>query len=157
VFRFDDPLGVYGVCYLGLEPMAAFVETFLRDLPARAVSRRFLASRVLTECALVRDVWLARAYGSALARLGTTAALSGANGPGGSYEHAQRWSRALHDHPQRPAGIRYRSSHDDDLGCVALFDCRAGDAVRSVRTLGTVDGQIGLLVDAVRRYRIRLL
>jgi hypothetical protein len=29
--RFDDPQGIYGVCYLGLNDAAAFVETVLRD------------------------------------------------------------------------------------------------------------------------------
>ena len=35
---------------------------------------------------------------------------------------AQRWSRALWEHPQQPDGIIYRSRHDPSKVCAALFD-----------------------------------
>lgn len=34
----------------------------------------------------------------------------------------QPYSRAIHDHPQRPDGIRYRLRHDLDRVGVAIFE-----------------------------------
>ena len=155
--RFDDPKGEYGVCYFGRTAMPAFVESFLRGLPARAVSRAYLATRSLSECVVTRNLRVVQAYGPGLIRLGTTAAVASARGRRGSYAHAQAWSRALHDHPTRPDGVAYHSSHDDALRCVALWDTTAADAMDVTQTYGPVDQLGDLLAGAVRRYRIALL
>ena len=68
--------------------------------------------------------------GGGLARLGATAAIFT-----GDYEKAQGWSRALHDHPSRPDGLRYRVKHDPSRVGVAIFD-RVGKL--RARQLGTM-------------------
>jgi hypothetical protein len=68
--------------------------------------------------------------GGGLARLGATAAIFTDD-----YAKAQEWSRALHDHPSGPDGLRYRLKHDPSRVGVAIFD-RVG-ALRA-RPLGTM-------------------
>jgi hypothetical protein len=162
-YRFDAPGGGYGVCYLGRSEMAAFVETFLRDLPVRVVSRVNLELRSISTITLTRSLRVVRVYGAALAKLGATSAVGGAKlvVPAGfaaqPYAHSQAWSLALHDHPAAPDGIQYRSSYDDDLLCVALFGDRAAGAV-DVMTIGEpLSGRTQLLGHAIKRYGIRLL
>ena len=49
----------------------------------------------------------------------------------GSYDVARIWSRVIHDHHAVPDGIAYRSKHDDDETCIALFD-RAHEHIATV-------------------------
>jgi RES domain-containing protein len=162
-YRFDDPEGNYRVCYLGDSRMSAFVETFLRDLPARVVSVGNLKYRAISGLRITRDIRLVSAHGPGLVQLGTTAALAGAmlelpsRDPTESYAHSQAWSRALHGHPEKPDGILYRSSHDDSLFCVALFEDRASGTLITQGTPRLLSGQAGLLARAVKLYKIRLL
>ncbi len=71
--------------------------------------------------------------GEGLARLGGDSRLIS-----GSYETAQRWSRALWIHPARPDGIRYRSRHDPSRISIAVFD-RAGRSIRAAAWGGLLD------------------
>lgn len=75
-----------------------------------------------------RALKLIRLAGSGLARLGATAEVSHGGLP---YDVAQAWSKALRDHPCQPDGLAYRSRHDDDAICYALFD-RAPPPVEEV-------------------------
>ena len=162
-YRFDAPAREYGVCYAGRSRMAAFVETFLRDLPLRVVSRANLELRAISTLTLTRSVRLVRVYGAALVRLGGTSAVGGAKlvVPRGfatqPYGHAQAWSLALHDHPSAPDGIQYRSSHDDTLLCVALFGDRATDALGVAALAAPLSDDRVFLAHATKRYGIRLL
>jgi hypothetical protein len=45
---------------------------------------------------------------------------------------SQPWALALHQHPERPDGIRFRSRHDPSRLCAALFDRIAGDLTATV-------------------------
>lgn len=161
--RFDDPRGEYGVCYLGYTRIAAFAETLLRDRPSRVVSEANLEFLAISALTVLRDTPVVQAHSEGLVRLGTTAALSGAKlefpgaTPAQSYEHAMAWSRALHDHPDAPQGIAYRSSHDDSLRCLALFGDRAGDVLAEGGSPRRLSRLRALLAHAVRRYDIRLL
>jgi hypothetical protein len=143
--------------------MAAFVETFLRDLPVRAVSRANLQLRAITTLTLTRGLRLVRVYGPALVKLGTTAAVAGAKVSvpkgfaGAPYGHSQAWSLALHDHPQAPAGIEYRSSHDDSLLCVALFEDRAAAALGVGPPGRALASDRLFLANVIRRFVIKLL
>lgn len=163
VHRFDDPRGEYGVCYLAASRIGAFVETLLRDRPSRVVSEANLAQLAVSALTLLRDVPVVKAHDEGLVRLGTTAAISGAKleFPGASasqsYEHAMAWSRALHDHPEAPEGIAYRSSHDDSLACIAVFGDRAGDTLAAGGRPRVLSRQGALLAKVVRRYGIILL
>ena len=64
--------------------------------------------------------------GPGLAKIGATSAV--ATGP---YDVARIWSRAIHDHTAVPDGIAYRTKHEDDEICIALFD-RALECVAAV-------------------------
>lgn len=157
-YRFDDPRGVYKVCYIGEKPLAAFVETFLRELPTRTVTEKSLRSRVISTVRFVREVVVVRAYGKGLAQLGTTAALGGAklSGAANPYEHSQAWSRAIYDHPDGVGGLEFRSSHDDDLRCLALFD-RTRTSVADGRDAQIIWENRKLILEAIERYQIEIL
>jgi hypothetical protein len=68
---------------------------------------------------------MVRLYGKELARLGCTAEVTHGGLP---YDLPQEWSAALYDHPTSPDGIAYRSRHDDNQICFAIFD-RARTAI----------------------------
>ncbi len=121
--RWDAPGGEFGVCYLGEESFVGFAETLLRAPGASVVESVDVESRAMTRIRVERDLRLVALHGAGLARLGATAAVS--TGP---YSVSRQWALALHEHPERPDGIRYRARHDDDGFAVALFD-RAADAV----------------------------
>src|SRR2546423_746283 len=109
-YRFDDPEGKYGVCYLGASRLAAFVETFLRDLTIQVISEANLAARNISAIEVVRDVRVVKAHSEGLYQLGSTSAVGGAKieytgaTPAESYEHSQAWSLALHNHRDAPEG-----------------------------------------------------
>jgi RES domain len=163
VYRFDDPQGEFGVCYLGYTRMAAFVETMLRDLPTRVISEENLVHRRMSEVVVVADLAVVRAHSNGLVRLGSTAAIGGAKlqFPGAtgadSYAHAMAWSRALHDHPDQPDGIAFHSSHDDALECIALFSDRASDKVEATGKSAILLNMRSLIANAVTRYGLDLI
>lgn len=116
--RFDDPSGVYRVCYLGCSVEAAFVEKLLRAPPVRVVSRRALSAFKFTRIVAIRELQVVSLHGSGLARLGLTATIA----TGRTYEDSQIWARRVYEHPEEPDGILYRCRHDDDTFAIALFD-----------------------------------
>jgi hypothetical protein len=60
--------------------------------------------------------------------MGATSAI--ASGP---YGTSRIWSLALHNHPDQPDGILYRSRFDDDAFCAAIYDrARSKLVVRSI-------------------------
>lgn len=121
--RWDAPAGEFGVCYLAEEARTAFAETFLRTPGETLLSDAALAGRSLARMRLKRALRLVALHGEGLARLGATAAVCS-----GPYAVCRAWSLALHGHPERPDGIRYRARHDDDGFAVALFT-RGADAL----------------------------
>jgi hypothetical protein len=52
-----------------------------------------------------------------------------AQAAGPTYDYPQALAKAIHDHPDHPDGIVYRSRFDDDAVAVVLFD-RARPPVR---------------------------
>jgi hypothetical protein len=114
--RFDDPQGIYGVCYLGLNDAAAFVETVLRDQFLPVLSAADLGKVCLADGSAARQLRLVEFGGRGLRRLGINAATVHA-----PYDITRAWSRALWSHPVEPDGICYHSRWDNDLSCVALF------------------------------------
>lgn len=66
-----------------------------------------------------------RLYGRGLPVLGCTAEITHGSLP---YDLPQAWSHALHEHPAKADGIAYRSRHDDNEVCFAIFE-RSRDAV----------------------------
>lgn len=147
--RFDDPQGMFGVCYLGASLEAAFAETCLRAVGTTILSWAFLAERSVTTIATVRPLRLVSLHGPGLAAIGATSAISG-----GLHGPAQAWSRALHDHSGVPDGLSYRANHDNGEHCVALFE-RAADAI-SVEGSDSLIADRGRLARLIERYKVAL-
>ena len=121
--RFDDRRRLFGVCYLAMTIEGAFAETFLRTVNSRIIFQEFMQERSLSALEAIAPLRLSSLHGPGLARVGATSAVAS-----GSHSVAQLWSQAIHDHPAAPDGIAYRSKHDDDEICIALFD-RARDRI----------------------------
>jgi hypothetical protein len=150
--RWDAPAGEFRVCYLAEEPYVAFAETFLREPGATLIETADLAARALAEVEVERDLRLVALHGAGLRRLGATAAVC--TGP---YVVSRAWALALHGHPSRPDGIRYRARHEDDGFAIALFD-RAADAIAVTGSAALVlPDRMGDLVAWLDRYGMGLL
>jgi hypothetical protein len=121
-FRFDSPNGQYGVPYVAQDQPGAFIETFGQlynkqvNLP-RSLTSTVLSTRAVSELACEQSLRLVDLTGSGLARIGADSRLHSAD-----YEASQRWSEALHGHPDAPDGILYRSRHDPDRKVAAIFN-----------------------------------
>jgi len=115
--RFDDPRSEYGVLYVAEDEFGAFVETFLRDPKLTLVARDELVQRRLSQIEASAGLSLVDLTGKGLQRIGVTGEVSTA-------PHEQTWalSRAIHEHPSRPDGIRYRLKHDLERIGIAIFD-----------------------------------
>jgi len=147
--RFDDPDRSYGVCYLALTLEGAFAETFLRAVGAQFVASVFLAARAFTTIAVTAPLRLVAVHGPGLARLGATSIVTS-----GAHALAQRWSRAIHDHPAAPDGLLYRANHDNGELCAALFDrCAERLAPRQAEGLFADRTRLAALLD---RYKVGL-
>jgi hypothetical protein len=126
--RFDDPERQYGTCYFGCSLALAMAETLLHD--AVAVRGRFrvhpdsIASRFVLAFS-GKPLRLADLTGASLKRMGGHAALSG----NASYGLPQRWSQAVHRHPDAVDGFVYMSRHLNTEPAAVLFD-RAGGKIR---------------------------
>lgn len=123
--RFDDPLGKFGVCYAARSFEGAFVECFLREVGATALSRARVEGRMATSLVAARPLKLVQMHSEGLARVGATSLV--ASGP---YSLSRPWARQLYKHPSRPDGLVYRSRHGDHLFSVALFDRAASVMAR---------------------------
>jgi len=127
--RLNAPDATYGVLYTAQSRRGAFAETFLREPGRTLLAHDLLDGKAYSAIALTRAVRLVRLYGNGLAMLGATAQITHGGLP---YDLPQSWSKALHDHPAILDGIAYRSRHDDNEVCFALFDrAHAALVVRS--------------------------
>ena len=115
--RFDDPLGQYGVFYAALQPEAAFAEVFLRQLSAIIVPESSIQERSLSEV-LADDLHCVDLSAAGLRRVSCDNRVATEM----PYVVVGKWSRAFFEHPQQPDGIIYRSRHNPQFKCVALFD-----------------------------------
>lgn len=143
--RWDAPAGQFGVCYLAAaDARIAFAETLLRG-GEMIVSEWEVAQRSLARFNVVGPLRLVMMHGPGLVRMGATAVVSS-----GPHEFSRTWSLALHEHPERPDGILYRTRHDDDGFGVALFD-RAGPLIRFHSSQPLLDpdlaGELGRWLD----------
>jgi len=134
--RFDDPLRAFGVCYVGADEACAFIETVTVAAPALAGGRRTIPAGFL-------DL-------RGRATLGADADLCSCR----DYGVCQRWSRALHDHPESPDGLLYRARHDPSLLSVALFGDRVDGRIAMARRGAWGDrANAAILATILRRYR----
>jgi hypothetical protein len=118
--RFDDPSGSYAVLYAARDPFGAFIETFGQETGVRTVGVGDLKMRCLTEFYPTTPLSLVDLAGQGcLARIGADSRLFA-----GSRAVAQRWSRAIYEHPDRLKvhGILYPARHNHTRSAVAVFD-----------------------------------
>lgn len=134
--RFDDPAGVYGVCYLGhggqrQALMVAFAESVLHDQTATNggfdIATGELDSRHVVSFSSSRKLRLANLTGAALKRLG----LDGRISTDVPYDLPQAWSAAIASHPDAVDGIAYVSRHYNTGRAVALFE-RSGAKLKAM-------------------------
>lgn len=123
-FRFDSTLPRarrFGTCYCGFDLQTALAETVLHDeVPVRGtfrLSAQDFASRLLVRFT-GEDLTLADLTGVGLKRLGGNGAISTIL----PYDLPQRWSLAIHRHPQAVDGIYYMSRHLNDRPAVVIYD-----------------------------------
>jgi hypothetical protein len=152
IHRFNPPSGEFGVLYAGEDDHCAFIETFGRDLGLRVVAAADLAQRGRSRIEINGRLRLVDLTGQGLARLRADGRLTTVD-----YRVAQRWSLALHRHPDRPDGIMWRSRFDPSRTSFALYD-RARPSIRTV-PLGRLDdpGFASALADILAHYRFGLV
>lgn len=136
-WRFDSPGRAFGTLYAARTAEIAFAETLLRG-QRPIVAESELHSRSFCEFKLLRAVRLAKLHGPSLIAIGATAAVTS-----GGYDVSQAWAQALHDHPDQPDGILYRSARDNDRFALALFE-RAATALDSGTSTPVLDDPVRL-------------
>ena len=113
--RFDAPTGEFGTLYAAADVAGAFAETMLRR-PARMIGWPTVAARAFSVLKLQREAELAQLHGDGLAWHGVTSDIC----TGDDYGPSQAVSLAFHG--KGLDGIAYRSRHNNDQICYALFD-----------------------------------
>jgi hypothetical protein len=122
--RLNAPDGAYGVLYAAAARDGAFAESLLRNVGRTALDDALLTVKGLVTIRATGALHLASLYGPGLTVLGATAEVTHSGVM--SYDLSQAWSKALHDHPAKVDGIAYRSRHDDDEICYAIFERARG-------------------------------
>jgi len=125
--RFNSPDGRYGVLYAALDRRGAFAETLLRNPGETLLSEEDdIKPRACASYGLARSLRAVHFHSHGLSRMGATANVCACEPY--DYPLPQVWSAALHNHPDLPDAILYRSKHDDGALCLAIFD-RTADAL----------------------------
>ena len=120
--RFNAPDARYGVLYCAQTDAGALAETFLRTPGRRVIDPGLLATKGYARLSPGTELTLISMAGPGLAIVGATAEVTSSGPP---YLMSQQWSAALKAHPVAADGIAYRSRHDNDQICYALFDTAA--------------------------------
>lgn len=129
--RFNAPDASYGVLYCAETDAGALAETFLRTPGRRVVDPGLLAAKGYARLTSTAELTLISMVGPGLAIVGATAEITSSGPP---YGVPQLWSAALKAHALAADGIAYRSRHDPDKICYALFDTTAGVIAELDRT-----------------------
>ena len=109
-----------------------------------------MKSRSFSVIEVVAPLRLVTLHGPGLARVGATSAVSS-----GSQADAQLWSIAIHDHHANVDGIVYRSRHDDDEICIALFD-RARTSIAMAGEPRQLQAELHIVLNLCERYGLGL-
>lgn len=162
-WRFDDPLGQYGVMYAAQNPEGAFAETLLPrpgvltptgTLIAGSVpvSATTLAVHGLADVTCNTTLQCVDLTGAGLASIGADASI--ATGP---WRTSQQWSRALFTHPSGPDALLYRCRGDPSEVALAIHD-RAASKITVTALRGLLEPQhTGLLARVVLRYQVAII
>jgi RES domain len=150
--RFDAQARQYGVLYAASDVRGAFIETFGRELGQQTVPMAKVAARTFSRIIASRPLRFVDLTGPGLNRIGADNRLST-----GDYQISQRWALALYEHPEQPDGLLYRSRHDPDRVCAAIFD-RAAQTL-TADSLGSLADPVnaGLLADILNAYNLGLI
>lgn len=149
--RFDGSAQSYGICYVGENLEAAFIECFGRDLGVRFLSQEFIRTRNLFEIKSERALTLVDLFGSGLTKLGMDSRVTG----GGNYILSRIWAEAIYNHPERVDGIRYYSRHDNTQLCCGLFD-RTSDSLTQTNRGNLIDKHVEKLAKILDFYQFGL-
>lgn len=146
--RWDSADGRFGTCYLAAvqHPYIAFAERFLRDPRRTLVPEAEVRRAGISLIEIVDPIIVVPFHGASLKRLGASAAV-----PHGDHRESRPWARLFHEHPEAPAGIRWRSRIDDDGFALALFD-RTRGALRVLDTEPLLEARGFDLVGCLERY-----
>jgi hypothetical protein len=115
--RFDAPAGEYRTLYAALSVEGAFAEVVLRRAN-RVLTRPFVAQYRWTDLRCGRDLTLVKLFGEGLLYHGVT----GDIGAGDDYAASRALALSLFEAFPDIDGVAYRSRHNNDELCVALFD-----------------------------------
>jgi hypothetical protein len=115
--RFDAPKGEFQILYAAETLTGAFVETVLRS-HRRVVAPAFVADRQWTVLETTRPITLARLHGHGLLPHGVDSAIASDS----VYAAAQDLALALFEAFSHLDGMAYRSRHNDDEICYAIYD-----------------------------------
>lgn len=147
--RWDSPDDGFGTCYFAESGhgVIAVAERFLRDPERTLIPEAEIRRSAVSVVAIVEPIAVVPFHGASFRRLGATAAVAH-----GDHRESRPWARALHDHPARPGGVRWRSRVDDDGFAVALFE-RSRGALAVVETERLPDAKVALDLEAcLERY-----
>jgi hypothetical protein len=114
--RYDDPYKKFGVCYLAEDERGAFIEVFGQAKEV-ILDLSFVHSKSISTIEPSRSLRVVDLTGPGAAWLSAAGEVSAGNHP-----LSRRWSRALHQHPAKIDGIRYRCRHDQSKKSIAVFD-----------------------------------
>jgi hypothetical protein len=124
-YRFDSPDQAFRTLYAARDFKTCFFETVVRDQGLQIPRGEYEARSVVVLLLDTAALNLVPIHGTAAQQLG----LNLAQVAGESYAFTQALSRAIHDHPDQPDGIVYRSRFDDGALAVVLFE-RGASRVR---------------------------
>jgi hypothetical protein len=150
--RWDSPTNLYGICYLAVQPWAAFAETFLRQKGRRNIENGDIDARGIAVVELHRDLVLASLDGPDLTIMGADASVVH-----GHYNCTAAWAEAIHVHPDGVDGIYCAVRHDNHGFGASVFD-RAGDALELLESIPLCDNSVATeLASWLDRYHLRLI
>jgi hypothetical protein len=150
--RWDSPANLYGICYLAVQPWAAFAETLLRQKGRRNIESADLEARALARVELRHDLVLASLDGPDLTAIGADASVVH-----GQYDCTAAWSEALHAHPDGVAGVYSATRHDNHGYGVSVFD-RSRDSLQLATSIPLLSAGLAPEVAAwFDRYQLRLI
>jgi hypothetical protein len=150
--RLNAPAGQFGTLYAGNDDACAFIETFGRDLDLRVVAHSDLATRGRSRVEIRRELRVVDLTGPGLAQIRADGRLTT-----GDYRVAQKWSLAMHQHPDEPDGLIWPSRFDPSRVCLAVYD-RARTSIQTVPIGSLTDRSFASDLAAILdRYGIALI
>ncbi len=162
-WRFDDPLGEYGMLYASQTWEGAFAEALLPPPGVLTATTTLIGASVPISATTIEAHGLAEVTwntllrcvdltGERLASIGADASI--ATGP---WRTSQRWSRAFFTHPLEPDALLYRCRRDPSSVALAIHE-RAGPKTIVTPLGGLLEPQhTRLLAQIVQRYHVAIV